>query len=287
MQTYVSAFESRQPFRMEYRLQRADREYRWVLDIGVPRHEDAGRFAGYIGSVIDITERRQIEEQNQDLVGRLITVQEEERRRIARDLHDDVSQQVASVGIMLSGLKHKVGKPGAESDFDAAIVTLHERINSLALAIRQLSHELHPSVLQHVGLVATLRRHCADVEAHHQTPVTFSASDRLDSLRPEVALCLFRVAQEAITNAVRHAHARTILVQLTATHEGVELWVEDDGIGFVPSERIGFGLGLRSIDERVRLIHGHVTMQSLPGRGTTLLVKIPQPAAQGEFSRVG
>src|SRR6185436_10566105 len=97
MDTYVTAFAAREPFRMEYRLQRADGVYRWVLHIGVPRFDDAGQFSGFIGSAIDITERRLIEEQNQDLAGRLITVQEEERARIARDLHDDVSQQLAIV----------------------------------------------------------------------------------------------------------------------------------------------------------------------------------------------
>jgi signal transduction histidine kinase len=131
-----------------------------------------------------------------------------------------------------------------------------------------------------------LQRHCADVEAHHQITVSLSASDHLDSLRPEVALCLFRVAQEAVNNAVRHAHARTIQVQLMATHEGVELRVDDDGIGFVASERIGRGLGLRSIDERVRLIRGHVRVESRPDQGTHLLVRIPQQAAQTELSSV-
>jgi signal transduction histidine kinase len=98
-----------------------------------------------------------------------------------------------------------------------------------------------------------------------------------------VALCLFRVAQEALTNAVRHARPREIHVQLTATNEGVELRVGDDGIGFV-KERIDSGLGLRSIDERVRLARGHVTVESRPGRGTTLLARIPQPAAHAELS---
>ena len=284
VQTYVTAFESREPFRMEYRLQRADGEYRWVLDIGVPRHEDAGRFAGYIGSVIDITERKQIEEQNQDLAGRLISVQEEERGRIARDLHDEVSQHLAGLAIMLSSLKRKVGKSGPDRDFDRAVATLQDRIITLTEKIRQLSHELHPSVLEHVGLVATLRRHCADIEAHHQIKVSFSAGDGLDSLAPEEALCLFRVAQEAIANAVRHARARTILVQLTSTNEGVELRIDDDGIGFVASDRMRRGLGLRSIDERVRLIRGHVTVESRPGRGTNLLITIPQPAALAEPS---
>jgi len=279
VETYVKAFDAREPFRMEYRLQRADGQYRWVLDIGVPRHDETGRFAGYIGSLIDITERKEIEGRNQDLAGRLITVQEEERSRIARDLHDDVSQQLAAVAIRLSGLKSKVGKPGAEREIDATIATLQESTSTLADSVRNLSHQLHPNVLEHVGLVATLRRHCADVEANHNLKVVFSAGDPLDPLSPEVALCLFRVAQEGLTNVVRHAQASTIHVQLSLTKEGIELRVEDDGIGFVVSDRTGGGLGLRSMDERVRLSRGHFRVDSQPGSGTTLLVRIPQPAA--------
>jgi len=280
VETYVKAFDAREPFRMEYRLQRADGEYRWVLDIGVPRHDETGRFAGYIGSLIDITERKEIEGRNQDLAGLLLTVQEEERSRIARDLHDDVSQQLAAVAIRLSGLKNKVSKRGAEPEIDATIATLQEGTTALADSVRNLSHQLHPNVLEHVGLVATLRRHCADIEANHNLKVIFSAEDPLDSLSPEVALCLFRVAQEALTNIVRHARASTISVQLGVTKEGIELQVDDDGIGFVVNDRIGGGLGLRSIDERVRLNRGQVRVESRPGRGTSLLVRIPQTAAE-------
>jgi signal transduction histidine kinase len=223
-------------------------------------------------------------EQNQDLAGRLLKAQEEERTRIARDLHDDVSQQLAGVAIMLSGLRRLVGKPGARSDIDRTVTTLQDRTSSLAHSIRNLSHELHPSVLQHAGLVATLQRHCADVEQLHHVPVIFSARDCLDSLSPDVALCLFRVAQEAITNAVRHARARNIRVELVATNEGVELRVVDDGIGFLASEHAGRGLGLRSIDERVRLAHGYVTVESRPGRGTNLVVRIPVVGAQAALA---
>ena len=100
-----------------------------------------------------------------------------------------------------------------------------------------------------------------------------------DSLRPDVALCLFRVVQEALTNAVRHADPRRIDVQLTTTDEGVEFSVMDDGHGFIVHERTGSGLGLRSIDERVRLIRGNVQLQSRPAEGTRLLVRIPHAAA--------
>jgi two-component system sensor histidine kinase UhpB len=187
---------------------------------------------------------------------------------------------------MLSGLKRKVVKPDSQPEVEGAIATLQERTSALAEAIRSLSHELHPSVLQHAGLAEALRRHCAEVEAHHHITVSFRGGDHLDSLQPDVALCLFRVAQEALTNAVRHARPRTILVLLTATHQGVELRVEDDGIGFVASDRLESGLGLRSIDERVRLVGGHVKMESRPGRGTTLLVRVPLPASPAELRSV-
>jgi signal transduction histidine kinase len=217
-------------------------------------------------------------EQNQDLAGRLINAQEEERTRIARDLHDDLSQQLAGVGIILSGLRRRIGKLISEPEIDETVTSLQERTSALAQSVRTLSHELHPSVLEHAGLVATVRRQCADVEEHHHVEVIFSAGDNLDSLRPEIALCLFRVAQEALTNAVRHARARTIRVGLTATDDDVELRVDDDGIGFVAGARTGSGLGLRSIDERVRLAKGRVILDSRPGHGTTLRVRIPLAA---------
>ncbi len=276
---YVKAFDAREPVGLEYRLARADGEYRWVWHIGVPRSDGEGRFAGYIGSAIDITDRRRIEQRNQDLAGRLLTVLEEERARIARDLHDDVCQQVAGLGIVLSALKDQVGTRDCTAAVGETISSLQERTMALAHAIRTLSHGLHPSVLDHAGLAAALRRHCADVAEQHHLDVSFSASDGLDSLPSEVQLGLFRVAQEALTNAVRHAHARTIRVQLTATSEGTELRVDDDGIGFIASDRTGGGLGLRSMGERVRLIAGDVRVVTRPGEGTRVLVNVPSSAA--------
>ena len=140
--------------------------------------------------------------------------------------------------------------------------------------------------MQQAGLVATLRRHCAEIEEHHHVEVIFSAVNDLDGLRPDSALCLFRVAQEALGNAVRHSRAHTIIVNLTATDEEVELGVIDDGIGFAASERRGSGLGLRSMDERVRLARGHVRVESLPGHGTKVLVRIPNSLAAAPLEAV-
>ena len=280
---------SREPFHKEYRLRRADGEYRWVLDVGVPRFDDAGRFTGYIGSAIDITERKKMEEslrdseaalrqsyeQNQDLAGRLINAQEEERTRIARDLHDDVSQQLAGVGIMLSGLKRNLHRSGPGPEIDETLASLQDRTATLAHSLRHLSHELHPGVLKHAGLAAALREHCSEVQKHHGISVTFSARDDFEALAFDVGLCLYRVTQETLTNIVRHAKASAARVELNETDAGVELRVIDDGVGFVPTTGARSGLGLRSIDERVRLTGGQVSVESRPGLGTTVLVHIP------------
>ena len=180
---------------------------------------------------------------------------------------------------MLSDLKRKVTKPGSALEIEQTIGTLQSRAATAAEAVRTLSHELHPSVLEHAGLVHALSRHCDEVEAHHHVKVSFHGEgDGLEALEPDVALCLFRVTQEALTNAVRHARAGAIRVELMSTPEATDLRIIDDGIGFVPGERAGSGLGLRSIDERVRLSLGAVTLESHIGKGTTLWVRIPHPA---------
>ena len=158
--------------------------------------------------------------------------------------------------------------------------------SELADAIRNLSHQLHPGVLPHTGLISTLRRHCVDLERHHRLKVSFIAQDELGELNPDVALCLFRVAQEALTNATRHARARTILVQLAAIDGGVELRIDDDGVGFVVGDRARIGLGLRSIDERVRLVGGTVQLESRPGHGTSLLVRVPLSTARRRLTLI-
>ena len=163
--TYQPAFEARQPFQMEYRFRRADDTYRWVFDTGVPRYGPDGVFAGYIGSALDITERKEMEqtlvqsqaelrrsyEENRDLAGRLIHAQEGERARIARDLHDDVSQQVAGVGIMLSGLKRNLGQAEALREADETIEALQKRTATLA-------HEHPPSLARPASRHAQARR---------------------------------------------------------------------------------------------------------------------------------
>jgi signal transduction histidine kinase len=131
-----------------------------------------------VGLVVQGARRRRTEhalrqsyEQNQDLAGRLINAQEQERARIARDLHDDLGQQLAVVGIMVSALNKRLGKPGSELEVDQTLKTLEDCASALFDSVRNLSHELHPAVLEHVGLVATLRRHCSDIARLHDLSV--------------------------------------------------------------------------------------------------------------------
>jgi signal transduction histidine kinase len=222
---------------------------------------------------------RQSYDRNRDLAGRLINAQEAERSRIARDLHDDVSQQLAGLSIMMSGLKQKIGKQQHDAELDESVTTIQELTTTLARSVRNLSHELHPNVLEHAGLVPTLRRHCAEIARLYSIGVEFHADHDMTTLGHDHALCLFRVAQEAITNTVRHAWARTVRVRLREHGQRIELTVADDGVGFVPDQKTGAGLGLRSIDERVRLVHGSVVVDSSVGVGTTVLVRIPKGAA--------
>jgi PAS domain S-box-containing protein len=289
LETYRSSFDARQRFEMEYRARRYDGEYRWILDRGVPRYAPDGKFVGYVGFVFDIHDRKRAEQtlrenesalrasydRIQDLAGRLITAQEVERSRIGSDLHDDVNQQLASFSISLSNVKRRL-RDGADATVREELTRLQQRTIDLADVIRNLSHELHPGVLQHAGLSAALKGHCAEFSRQHAIEVTLSAVDDLGGIPHDVALCLYRVAQEALRNIGAHAAAHKAQVTLRSSKERLELVIADDGQGFNLSEarRVG-GLGLISLDERVRLIGGSLTINTEPQRGTEVRVQVP------------
>jgi signal transduction histidine kinase len=215
----------------------------------------------------------------QDLAGRLISAQETERARIARELHDDVSQQLAAVAIQISGIKRRDGVR-RQIDVLEAMSTLQERTTQVAEGIRRISHDLHPSVLEHVGLVDALRAHCAEIARQHSLRILFVADPTIDRVERDAAFCLFRVAQEALHNVVKHARAQTVHVLLTRYPGLLSLSISDDGEGFDLNAQVlqGRGLGLRSIEERVRLVGGRVTLTSSPNRGTTIAVHVTEPA---------
>ena len=290
---YTAAWPGRESFRMEYRLQRADGEYRWVLDTGVPRLGSDGALLGYIGSCLDITERRQAEEalrtndaalrqshaEIAHLAGRLITAQEAERARVARDLHDDISQKLAAISIAMS--ECRLPELHASGDLLEVLSAVQRQTIELAEDIRLLSHDLHPAVLEHAGLVDALQNHCSEFARQQSIDVVVEADGNLVIADMATALCLYRVVQEALRNIAKHADARHVHITLRRVEEEVQLAVADDGKGFTlaKAREHGGGLGLRSIEERVRLVGGRLSIDTAPGMGTTITVWATLPVS--------
>jgi PAS domain S-box-containing protein len=280
---YAPAIEARQPVLMEYRLRRADGVYRWVLDSGVPKYEKDGSYTGYVGCSFDITERKDAEEALREshrevrhLAGRLIEAQDVERARIARDLHYDVSQQLAGVSIALSGLKHRLTTHHVSEDLQRELTALQQQTLALARGVRHLSHDLHPTVLQHLGLVKGLTSYCGELERAHGVAMTCTAEGDFGAMTPDTALCLYRIAQEALRNVIAHAAASRADVRLLHTGEHAHITIADDGRGFeVDAVVRRHGLGLVSINERIKLAGGTVSIESRLNQGTRVHATIP------------
>jgi len=269
MGTYLRAFAERRPFSMEYRIRRFDGRYRWMLDKGVPRYDVEGAFAGYLGGAIDFTDQRDAERAMRELSGKLIAAQEDERRRIARDLHDSVGQRMALVSVRLHQLQQLlIDREDAMSILDH----LWEDSEMVAREMHSLSHRLHSAKLDALGLVAAVAGECREM-SEHGVLVHFSEA-AVPSVSGEVALCLFRIAQEALSNVIKHSRASTARVTMTGTMNAVSLTVEDGGVGFVADERVE-GLGLVSIRERVRSVGGVLSVRSAPGQGTMIAARVP------------
>jgi signal transduction histidine kinase len=210
------------------------------------------------------------------LARRLMNAQEATRADIARDLHDGVCQELAGVSIAVGRLKGSHGTIEDPTTQDALSKIQHET-RVIFEDIRRLSHELHPATLRLIGLPDALEAHCKEVEARHAVRVTFETNGQLGNLHSDVAVCLFRIAQEALRNATVHGDARQLAVSLVRSNQDVELTITDDGRGFDLDtvNTSGVGLGLISIDERAHAVGGCVEIRSVAGRGTTIRVRGP------------
>ena len=281
LEIYSASFDARVDFEMEYRLRRFDGEYRWVVDYGVPRFESDGNFCGYIGSCVDITERKSSSESLRALTGRLIHVQDEERARIARELHDDFSQRLALQCIDIEQLRQKL--PEHEVEERARLTRMLKRTKTMSADIRSLSHELHSSRLDYIGLVPAVSGLCKEIGEKYKITVRFDECDRPFDIPKDVALCLFRVAQEALGNVVKHSQARNVRVELGFNLDGVSLRIADDGNGFDPaSTKPGVGLGLVGMSERLRLVGGRLSVSTEHLRGAEILAEVPLSAVAKE-----
>lgn len=215
--------------------------------------------------------------QNEDLAGRLITAQEAERTRIARDLHDDVSQQLAGLSIAFSGLKQQLVDYQIRDDLRQELAAFQQQTLAVARNVRNLSHDLHPTALLHLGLIKGLTSYCAQLERTHGIAIACHADGDFSSVSPHAALCVYRIAQEALRNVVAHAAATRVDVEVRHAHDRVDIVVTDDGRGFDSAKAAdaGKGLGLVSISERAKIAGGAVTIVTAPGKGTRVQARVP------------
>ena len=225
-----------------------------------PLRDSAGRLIGTVRSVRDISERKRAEDALARAKRKLVRVQEQERARIARELHDDIGQRLALLTVGLTGVSKE----------------LQTQASQIAADLQSLSHELHPSKIEVVGAVPGMRVFCSEFAAQHQFDVDFEASDITRLLSSNISLSLFRILQEALHNTAKHSGVRQCCVRLWEAHGWVHLVVSDGGKGFDPAAtKENRGIGLITMQERVSLVDGELRIESQPGRGTTVHARVP------------
>jgi PAS domain S-box-containing protein len=231
------------------------------VEVDYVPHREGDQVRGFFALIRDVSARKQTEEALHRLTAKLIDVQEQERKYLARELHDDLAQDLALLSM-------NADDPQQVAEHAAA---MSERIRSIA-------HRLHPSILEHLGLVAALRAECTSL-SEQGIDVQLSGEGVSREIPKDVALCLYRIAQEALKNAVHHGKAKRIRVDIVEEEGGLRLSIRDWGIGFDrQAAKKATGLGLVSMEERVRLLRGRIRVESAPGEGTVLEAWVPQPA---------
>ena len=274
LDTYSRAYDRREPFEMEFRARRHDGEYRWIFDLGVPRFNDDGSFAGYIGSCIDVTERKLAEEALSTISRKLIEAHEEERTWIARELHDDINQRLALLTVNLDMLDLELPASAKIARHHAADVK--HQAKELGMDVQALSHRLHSSKLEYLGLSAAASAFCREFSVLKSVQIEFHSENIPKSLPQEISLCLFRVLQEALQNAAKHSGAQDFRVLLTSDSSDVLLAVSDSGCGFNLEEVLKTpGLGLTSMKERLKIVHGELHIESGKDKGTIVTARVP------------
>jgi len=215
-----------------------------------------------------------MEEAVRNMNEKLIEAHEEERSRIARELHDDISQRVAFLAVHMGNLKRRI--PASSPELGQQIGDVRTKIEDLAADIQALSHRLHSSKLELLGLAAAADSFCVELSDRHGVKIDYHAENIPGELQPEISQCLFRVLQEALQNATKHSGSKDFKVSLTGRTDDIELTVQDSGIGFKPEDVLkGRGLGLTSMKERLRLVNGQLSIDSNPQHGTTVEARVP------------
>ena len=265
------AFRDDGEYQAECRVMQPDSTTRWIAAWGRVEFDSKRQPIRMRGVSIDVTERRRAEEEARALSGRLISAQKDERARLARALHDDITQRLALLSIEAGHKESNLRDPAARELMRA----MRSDLARLSEDIHALCYALHPAILEDLGLIEALKAECDRFRSVERIPLRFSAEDKIDEPARAVALSLYRIAQEALRNVARHASATAIEVSLRFTDNGLQLAVHDNGVGFDPCRKRRPSLGHAGMRQRLYLVGGELHIDSAPGRGTTILAWAP------------
>jgi PAS domain S-box-containing protein len=275
-QTFEDAVRDKRDYELAYRVVWADGAVRHVNNLAHPVFDQSGTLIEYVGTTIDTTERVHAEEEQTQLLRRLVTAQEEERRRIAREMHDQFGQELSALTLTLSALKREYG---AQTKLGEQFKSLEEIAKQLDADADILVWELRPTVLDDLGLLAALTNYVRRWSKHSGVRADLHVSRmEKDRLTNEIETTLYRITQEALTNVAKHAGAGNVSILLERRSDSVSLIIEDDGIGFDAERAFGDvngGFGLIGMRERAMLVGGTLEIESEPGGGTTIAIRIP------------
>jgi PAS domain S-box-containing protein len=272
--TWRNAVQHGLPYEAEYRSPRPDGTTRWIHARGSGYYNDAAKPICMVGVVFDVTERKEIEQERLELSGRLIKAQEEERSRLARELHDDFSQRMALQAVALQMILDAVGN--SQPNISEQLRKLLEEVKEIGADLHSLSHDLHSSKLETLGLSRSVSSFCREFSKQHKIQIDYDAAGLPESISSDTGLCLFRVVQEGIRNVNKHSRASRVEVRLTGGPSEISLTLSDNGVGFDVSQNYtSNGIGILSMKERARMLYGTFEIRSAPMKGTEIAVNIP------------
>ena len=240
---------------------------------------------GAVVAFVDITQRKLAEAALASVSRKLIEAQEQERTRIARELHDDIGQRLAMLAIEMEQLPNSSDPP---TEVSSRVRELWKQTADIATDVQSLSHELHSSKLQYLGITAAIRSFCKEFGEQQKVEIDFASHDLPSPLSPGISLCLFRVLQEALHNSAKHSGVRHFEVRLWGTSEELHLTVRDSGAGFDrEAAKTSRGLGLVSMEERLKLVNGTLSIESEPKSGTTIHARVPRSSNRDSLRATG
>jgi PAS domain S-box-containing protein len=271
---------------ISYRVLRPDGAVVWLEKSGRAFFDAQGRMLRMIGIVADITERKLGEEALSGVSRRLIEAQDQERIRIARELHDDFGQRLALLTMGLTQLQQN--SPNLPAEVHSGMAELRKQTSEIATDIQSLSHELHSSRLEYLGIAATTRAFCKEFGEQQKVEIDFKTHGLPSPVPLDISLCFFRVLQEALHNSAKHSGVRRFEVQLWGTPSEIHLTVRDSGAGFDrEASKQNRGLGLISMEERLKLVDGTLSIESQPKSGTTIHARVPLRSGSDSMRAAG